>query len=113
MVGCFSRYNLPCLATFVVVVIELSRAISTNVTSGGFRAVFLEILADLCVVAVVISRIFQVGPTENQLASQGWGTCCGLVMSVIGDCVVFPAIMINVIRVCSLYYLGQNTVSAL
>jgi len=114
----FSMRLTPRPAIFTVVILESLRVESASI-SGGIRAIVLAIFCTplvtyVCVTVVVIFRILRAALIDNQLDSQAhWDAYRGVMINVIEGCVVYPAILLNIIRAHSQGYGSQNAVSDL
>ena len=114
----FSMWLKPRPAIFTVVILESVRVESASI-SGGIRAIVLTIFSVplvtyVCVTAVVVFRILRAALIDNRLDSQArWDAYRGVIIKVIEGCVMYPAILLNIIRAHSQRYSSQNAVSDL
>ena len=84
---------------------------SPNSTSGDIQVIILMIFS-VHVMATAIFRICQAEGANSQSASQAYReTHRGVVVGAVVDCVVYPAVLINILGTRSQHYDGQNAVS--
>lgn len=108
--------QLTCLATFVVIVLKISQARLSNSLSSGTQGIVLGIFSTpfAFISAVFISRVIRGAQTGSQLdpQAQHW-EIRGLVMEVIEASVLYPAIVLNVLKARSEFDAEQDVVSDL